>query len=60
MTKKEEHEQLVQMITELLQTNPIEFQLKVVKKSKGVRIIYELTQEEMDALVKIQGSKKED
>ena len=60
MTPEEKRDQAVQMIAELLQTTPFELQFKVVKKPKGIRIIYELTQEEMNALVKMQQSKTED
>lgn len=36
----------------MLQTTPFTFEFKVVKKPKGIKIIHEVTQEEMDALTK--------
>ena len=51
MTADEQREQAVQNITEMLQTNPFTFEFKVKKRPQGIRVIYEVTQEEMDALV---------
>lgn len=34
----------------MLQTTPFTFEFKVVKNPKGIKIIHEVTQEEMDAL----------
>jgi len=52
MTSEEVRNQAVAHITELLQSNPFSLEFKVAKKPKGIRVIYEITQEEMDALVK--------
>lgn len=49
--QEEQIEQAIQHVTELLRTNPFSMEFKVVRKPKGIRIIYELTQEEMDALI---------
>ena len=37
-------------IAEMLRNNPFTFEFKVVKKPKGIKVIHEVTQEEMDAL----------
>lgn len=38
-------------IVEQLIVNPFTFEFKVVKKPQGIKIIHEVTQEEMDAMV---------
>ena len=38
----------------MLETTPFTFQFKVVKRPEGIKIIYEVTQQEMDALVALQ------
>ena len=50
MTAEENREQVVQNITEMLKANPFTFEFKVKKHPKGIKVIYEVTQEEMDAL----------
>ena len=51
MTKEEiSRQQVIESITGMLQTTPFTFEFKVVKKPKGIKIIREVTQEEMDAL----------
>lgn len=45
-------EMAVQSIIVLMESEPFTFAFRVKKKPKGLRIIYELTQEEMDMLVK--------
>ena len=51
MTKEEiARQQVIESITGVLQTTPFTFEFKVVKKPKGIKIIHEVTQEEMDAL----------
>ena len=49
MTNEEKREQVIQNLTELLRDNPFTFEFKVKKKPAGIKVIYELTQEEMDA-----------
>jgi len=51
MTQEEQREQSVQIITDMLRHNPFTFEFKVKKKPKGIKVIYEVTQEEMDALM---------
>ena len=51
MTKEEiARQQVIESITGMLQTTPFTFEFKVVKNPNGVKIIHEVTQEEMDAL----------
>ena len=50
MTKDEMREQTIQGIAELLRRNAFSVEFKVTKKPKGVKIIYEVTQEEMNAM----------
>lgn len=52
MTQKEHRELAIQNITSMLRSNPFTFEFKVKKKPKGIRIIYEVTQEEMDAITR--------
>ena len=51
MTEEQMREQAIQNIVGLLRTAPFKMEFKVVKKPKGIKIIYEVTQEEMDMLV---------
>jgi intracellular sulfur oxidation DsrE/DsrF family protein len=51
MTTEEKREQVIQNITGLLQTNPFTFEFKVKKNPKGIKVIYEVTQEEMDRMM---------
>lgn len=54
MAKKnnvDEREKTIQVIADMLRTTPFSMEFKVVKRPKGIRIIHEVTQEEMDAIV---------
>lgn len=51
MTLEEKRDAAVQSFIELLKNNPVSMEFKVVKKPKGIKIIYEVTREEMDALI---------
>lgn len=51
MTAEEKREQVIMGITEMLHHNPFTFEFKVVKKPKGIKVIHEVTQEEMDAML---------
>ena len=53
MTKEEiARLKVIESITGMLQTTPFTFEFKVVNKPKGIKIIREITQEEMDALTR--------
>ena len=52
MAKKEEaREQVIQNITEMLRRNPFTFEFKVKKRPQGIKVIYEVTQEELNAMM---------
>ena len=55
MTNDEKREQVIRTITGFLQNNPFTFEFKVVKKPKGIKVIYEVTQEEMNEIIKQNG-----
>lgn len=48
---EKQREMAVQSIIGLLESEPFTFEFKVKKNPKGLRIIYEVTQEVMDMLV---------
>lgn len=52
MAQDEKREQVIQNIADMLRTNPFTFEFKVKKNPKGIKVIYEVTQDEMDALMK--------
>lgn len=51
MTQKEKRQVTVNSIAVMLMNNPFKFEFKVVKKPKGIKVIYEVTQEEMDCIM---------
>ena len=52
MSKAEEkREQVVQKIADLMRTSSFSVEYRVKKKPKGVKIVIEMTQEEMNCLV---------
>ena len=55
---EEAREQVIQNIVDWLRSEPFTFEFKVVKKPKGIKVIYEVTQEEMDAF--LQKSRKDE
>ena len=58
MAKKEEaREQVIQNITEMLRRNPFTFEFKVKKRPQGIKVIYEVTQEELNKMME-QAEKK--
>lgn len=50
-TEEEQREQSIQNIAEGLRGNPFSVVFKVKKKPAGIKIIFEVTQEEMDAML---------
>jgi hypothetical protein len=52
MAQEEKREQVIQNIADMLRTNPFIFEFKVKKNPKGIKVIYEVTQEQMDAMMK--------
>ena len=53
MTQEDQREQMVQRIANLLRTTSFKFEFKVVKKPKGINVIQEVTQEEMDEILRM-------
>lgn len=51
MTKEQTKEQAIQSIAQLLRDNSFKLEFKVVKKPKGIKIVFEVTQEQMNELV---------
>ena len=49
--KEEAREQVIQNITEMLRRNPFTFEFKVKKRPQGIKVIYEVTQEELNAMM---------
>ena len=50
--KKENREKVIMGIINLLQLHPFSFEFKVKKKPSGIKVIYEVTQSELDDLIK--------
>lgn len=51
MTDEEMRELAIRNITEMLQHNPFSFKFKVKKNPKCIKVIYEVTQEQMDRMM---------
>ena len=51
MTPEKQREQIVQNIAGMLMSTPFTFEFKVMKKPNGIKIVYEVTQEKMDAMM---------
>ena len=49
--KEEAREQVIQNITEMLRRNPFTFEFKVKKRPQGIKVIYEVTQEELNVMM---------
>ena len=50
MGQEEKEEQMIRNIADMLRHSPFTFEFKVRKKPQGIKVIYEVTQEEMDML----------
>ena len=57
MTTEEQRDLVIQNITGLLQTNPFTFEFKVKRNPKGIKVIYEVTQEQMDRMMENEAKK---
>lgn len=53
MTTEEKREQVIQGLTGLLQSTPFTVEYKVKKKPQGIKVIIEVTQEQMDSMTKL-------
>lgn len=52
MAQDEKREQVIRNIADMLRTNPFTFEFKVRKNPKGIKVICEVTQDWMDAMIK--------
>lgn len=52
MTTEKKREQVIQGLTGLLQYTPFTVEYKVKKKPAGIKVIIEVTQEQMESLAK--------
>ena len=50
--QEEKREMVINGIADLLRNNAFSFEYKVAKKPKGIKIIFEVTQEQMEEIVK--------
>ena len=52
MTTEEKREQTIQGLADMLRTSPFQVEFKVKKKPAGIKVIIEVTQEQMDGITK--------
>lgn len=52
MTTEEKREQIIQSLSDMLRTSLFQVELKVKKKPAGIKIVIEVTQEQMESLSK--------
>jgi hypothetical protein len=52
MTTEEKREQTIQGLADMLRTSPFQVEFKVKKKPAGIKVIIEVTQEQMDGIAK--------
>jgi hypothetical protein len=51
-TTEEKREQTIQGLADMLRTSPFQVEFKVKKKPAGIKVIIEVTQEQMDRMTK--------
>lgn len=51
MTPEQQREQAIQQLADLLRVHPFTVEYKVKKKPQGIKVIFEVTQEYMDAMI---------
>lgn len=51
MTAEEQREQVIQSLANMMRTTPFTSEFKVVKKPKGIKVIIEVTQEQMNQVM---------
>jgi len=52
MAQDQKRERAIQYIADMLRTKPFTFEFKVKKNPKGIKVIYEVTQSEMNAMLR--------
>ncbi len=58
MTPEEQRERVIQDLANILRTTPFKVELVVKKKPAGITILYEVTQEHIDAMLKKQQERR--
>ena len=58
MTLEEQREQVVQGIADLLRNHPFTFEYKVKAKPKGIKVTFEVTQEQLTEIMQRNMRKK--
>ena len=58
--KEENREQVIQVIADIMRDSGFNLEFKVKKKPAGIKVIIEVTQEQMDAMVDNMKQKKEE
>lgn len=51
MTKEEQREKVIEGIADLLRCSSFSFEYRVKKKPEGIKVISEVTQEQLDAIM---------
>lgn len=51
LEKEQQRERVIQGITEMLKINPFTFEYRVKKKPAGMKVIYEVTQEQLNEMM---------
>lgn len=60
MTQEEKRDAAINQVAQLLKVNPFSMEFKVVKKPKGIKIIYEVTQEEMNEIIRMKKERRKE
>ena len=48
LEEEQQRERVIQGITEMLKINPFTFEFRAKKKPRGIKVIYEVTQEQLN------------
>ena len=51
LEEEQQRERVIQGITEMLKINPFTFEYRVKKKPAGMKVVYEVTQEQLDEMM---------
>ena len=51
LEEEQQRERVIQGITEMLKINPFTFEFKVKKKPKGIKVVYEVKQEQLNEMM---------
>ena len=51
LEEEQQRERVIQGITGMLKINPFTFEFKAKKKPKGIKVIYEVTQEQLNEMM---------